>query len=387
MRVLVLNSGSSSIKYKLFDMSNEAVLAKGLIADIGGNQSPSQGDDNAGYDRGLAAIFDAIATMPEGGHVDAIGHRVVHGGSDFAAPALVHDAVSAAIAENADLAPLHNPANLKGIEAARRLQPNVPQVAVFDTAFHRTIPPVAATYPLPGDITRRHRIHRYGFHGTSCAWSLAAVAAYLGRPSASLNLIVAHLGAGASVTAIRAGQSVDTSMGLTPLEGVMMQTRAGDIDPAIVLQLTRAGLTAEEIDRILNHESGVKAISGEADMLTVAQRSGEGDVDAAFAREMYAYRIRKYVGAYAGAVWPLDALVFTGGIGENDAAIRSLVCDGLPQLGFGLAEDKNGRASSGTVRSVGGGNRGPEVLVVRANEELQIAREAAALLRSSSEHD
>ncbi len=383
LRVLVLNSGSSSIKYKLFDMTGEAVLAKGLIANIG-EASTTGAPHVADHEDGLGVAFAAIASLPAGvgDHVDAIGHRVVHGGATFAAPVIVDDAVCAAIAADVVLAPLHNPANLKGIEAARRLRPLVPQVAVFDTAFHRTMPPVASTYPLPRDLAERHGIRRYGFHGTSCAWSLAAVAAYIGRPAQGLNLIVAHLGAGASVTAIRAGQSVDTSMGLTPLEGVMMQTRSGDLDPAIVLQLLRAGMTADEVDHILNRELGVKGISGDGDMLNVARRSEAGDTGAIFARQMYAYRVAKYVSAYARLAWPLDGLVFTGGVGENDARMRAEICSGLPQLGVGLDPDRNSGPSTGTVRRISS-DGDPDVLVVRADEELQIARETASVVSKS----
>lgn len=377
MRVLVLNSGSSSIKYKLFDMPGEAVVAMGVISGI-----DAEAGDGAGYERGLAAIFAALSAMAaDGGRVDAIGHRVVHGGADFSAPVLIDDAVTATIAADVGLAPLHNPANLKGIAAARKARPGVPQIAVFDTAFHRTMPSVAATYPLPRDVAQRHGIRRYGFHGTSCAWSLAAAAAHFARPEEELNLIVAHLGAGASVTAVRAGRSVDTSMGLTPLEGVMMQTRAGDIDPAIVVALMRAGMTADDIDHLLNHESGVKAISGEADMRRVAERAAKGDADAAFAREMYAHRVAKYVGAYAGLVWPLDALVFTGGVGENDAAMREAICARLPQLGLNLDRDRNAEPADGGVRRISAADSRPEVLVIRANEELQIARETVDLVR------
>lgn len=380
MRVLVLNSGSSSIKYKLFDMDGEAVLAKGAIAGIGGKASSSGAMHAKDHSEGLALAFDAIATAHTG-HIDAIGHRVVHGGPAYSAPVPIDDDVCRAIGDNAPFAPLHNPPNLLGIEAARRLRPGTPQIAVFDTAFHRTLPPVAATYALPRELSGRHGIRRYGFHGTSCSWSLGAAAAFLDRRKADLNLIVAHLGAGASVTAIRGGISVDTSMGLSTLEGLMMQTRAGDLDPAIPILLLREGMTADELDRVLNRESGVKGIAGEADMLTVAQRAASGDADAAFARQMYAYRAGKQIGAYASVVWPLDALVFTGGVGENDAGIREAICASLPQLGLILDQAANRRPQEERVRSIRSGGAGPEILIVEADEELEIARETVAVVR------
>jgi len=385
MRVLVLNSGSSSIKYKLFNMAKERVLAEGHIADIGGEGLDASGRRRAlDHDEGLELVFAAITADPgfESNHVDAIGHRVVHGGSAFTEPAIVDDAVCAAIEAYASLAPLHNPANLKGIKAAQRLQSGVPQVAVFDTAFHQTIPPVASTYPLPQALAGRHSIRRFGFHGTSCAWALSAVAAHLGCQPGSLNVIIAHLGAGASVTAIHAGRSVDTSMGLSPLEGVMMQTRAGDLDPAILLLLLRSGMSIDEVDGLLNHNAGVKGVAGDADMLAVEKRAEAGDRDAILAREIYVHRARKYIGAYAGLAWPLDALIFTGGVGENDAWVRLEICRGLPQLGLVVDEGRNAGRSDAPVRCIGSAGGGTEIIVVRADEELQIARETAAAVGS-----
>lgn len=384
MHILVINSGSSSLKYKLFDMGTEAVLTSGAVADIGGDSAaPAGGRPVRNHEEALAIALGELAGTIGGGAIDAIGHRVVHGGPDLFAPTIVDRRVRSAIAAHSDLAPLHNPANLMGIEAAGRLRPKVPQVAVFDSGFHHTMPAVAATYALPRDLARSHGLRRYGFHGTSCAWSLGAASSYLARPAESLNLIVAHLGAGASVTAIRAGRSVDTSMGLSPLGGLMMQTRAGDLDPGIVLKVLREGMSLAALDQVLNHESGVKALAGEADMMTVAERSWRGDADAAFAREAYAYRVAHYVGAYAGLAWPLDALVFTGGIGENDAELRSAVIDLLPQLGFKVDGVANNNGSAAPVRSVRAMAAGPELLVVRADEELQIARETVSVLRTA----
>lgn len=385
MRVLVLNSGSSSIKYKLYDMEEKAILARGAISNIGvagptdGSSGASANDHRDGLSLALAAVASA-----DDAPIDAIGHRVVHGGAAYSASALIDDRVCEAISDNAKLAPLHNPPNLLGIEAARRLRPGIPQVAVFDTAFHRSIPAVAATYPLPQELARRHGIRRYGFHGTSCAWSLGAASRFLNLPKDRLNIIVAHLGSGASVTAIRAGKSIDTSMGLSPLEGVMMQTRAGDLDPMIEMLLLRSGMKVEELDRILSHESGVKGVAGSADMIAVAHRAAAGDPDARFAREMYAYRVAKYVGAYAGLVWPLTALVFTGGVGENDGKIREAICGSLPQLSLQLDPALNSQPRGETVRSLRSSSGGPDILVVSADEELEIARETVAVVTAGN---
>ena len=390
MRVLVVNSGSSSIKYQLLEMATEQVVAKGLIAHLtldppsSASAAPAAAPHKnhaAGLEE-LFATLDAAGAGPKAGAIAAIGHRIVHGGARFAAPTLIDDAVCEAIAAQSVLAPLHNPANLAGILAARQRLPDVPQVAVFDTAFHHGIPAVAATYALPPSVARAHGIRRYGFHGTNCAWCLAAAADHFGRPPGELNLIVAHLGAGASVTAIRAGRSIDTSMGMTPLEGLMMQTRSGDIDPAVPLLLLRNGMSAAEIDQLLNFRSGVGGICGESDMLTVARRSLAGDPDASFARDMYGYRAAKYIGAYAGLVWPLDALVFTAGVGENDARIRAQICARLPQLGITLDPALN-EASAPRLRAIGAPDSRTAVLVIPANEELQIARETVSVLAAA----
>jgi acetate kinase len=343
-RILVVNTGSSSVKYQLIDMAGEHVLAKGQVAGIGGAVRD--------HDSALATVFDELGSV----RPDAVGHRVVHGGTRFSRPVLVDDAVLEAIEALTPLAPLHNPANVAGIRSARLRLPKVPHVAVFDTAFHHTIPAVAATYGLPLDLAVQHGIRRYGFHGTNCAWCLSQVALELGRPPATLNLIVAHLGAGASITAIRRGISVDTSMGMTPLEGVMMQTRSGDVDPGALLHLLRSGMSADALDELLNHRSGLKGLAGEADMKALADRSAAGDEAAAFAREVYCYRIAKAIASYVPLTWPLDALVFTGGIGENDGDVRAKIYDALRELNLG------------------------RVLVVPANEELQIARETRALV-------
>lgn len=343
MRILVLNSGSSSIKYQLIDMEDESVPLRGNVEGL---------DRDGGHAQGIEKVFSSLGNEKP----DAIGHRVVHGGRAFTKPALVDQAVCEAIAAQIPLAPLHNPANLAGISAALERLPGVPQVAVFDTAFHHTLSELASQYPLPAELTQKHGIRRYGFHGTSCAWALSESSRQLGQRPRKLNLIVAHLGAGASVTAIREGLSVETSMGMTPLEGVMMQTRSGSIDPGVLVQLLRTGMSVDELDELLNHGSGMKGVTGEADMKTVAARAAQGDELAVFARGMYCDRMAKQIGAFAGSAWPLHALVFTGGIGENDAGVREGVLSRLSYL---------------TI---------PVVLVVAANEELQIARETRDLL-------
>jgi acetate kinase len=393
MRILVVNSGSSSIKYRLFEMRGEKVLAKGLIANIGGDGAASAPTKDRpaprhikDHDEGLDVLFkrlESASAARDGWRPDAIGHRVVHGGAAFDTPVIIDGVVCAAISEQAVLAPLHNPANLAGIYAARRRQPDVPQVAVFDTTFHHGMPAIASTYALPQELARLHGIRRYGFHGTNCAWCLAVVAVHVKQPAESLNVIVAHLGAGASVTAIRAGRSVDTSMGMSPLEGLMMQTRCGDLDPTILLQLLRSGMSVVDLDHLLNHRSGVLGICGESDMLTVSKKSRTGDRDATFAREMYAYRVQKYISAYASVAWPLDALVFTGGVGENDARIRATVCNGLRHLGIALDQASNNQAPIEPAYSIGAGSSSAEVVVVPANEELQIARETVTAVRKA----
>jgi acetate kinase len=381
MRILVLNSGSSSLKYRLISFGGgENVVGTGTIS-IGG-RSASAAEVETHAEAFAVALRKMRAEQNE--RVDAVAHRVVHGGTLLEAK-VIDERVESIIAANAVLAPSHNPAALVGIHAAREYFPEAVQVAVFDTAFHAGLPTIAASYPLPRDLSIGGlAIRRYGFHGISCAWCLRQAAEHLGKPPAQLNLIVAHLGAGASITAIRDGRSADTSMGMTPLEGLMMQRRSGDLDPAIVIQLARAGHSLDEIEVLLNRQSGVFAIAGEDEMAKVAGRARAGDEDAILARAMYAYRVQKYMGAYAGAVWPLDAIVFTGGVGENDGEIRSEICRGLPQLGVELDEKANQAEPGRAPRRIGGG-RGVAILVIPANEELQIARETARLLRPGSD--
>jgi acetate kinase len=373
-RVLVLNTGSSSIKYRLFDMDGQASLADGTLERIG-----EEGSEVADHRQGLDRIFgtlEASGRLSDG--LAAIGHRVVHGGERFSAPALIDEETVAAIRELIPLAPLHNPANLLGIQSALAAFPQTPQVAVFDTAFHRTMPARAWRYALPRELAERLRIRRYGFHGTSHAYVSRKAADHLGAPLGEVNLVTLHLGNGASVAAVAAGRCVDTSMGLTPLEGLVMGTRSGDLDPATVFHLEReGGLPLEEIERLLNQESGLKGLTGHNDMREVERRAGDGDPVAQEALEVYCYRVRKYVGAYAVVLGRLDALVFTAGIGENSPAVRAGVCDGLEHLGVRLDPARNGTPSR-QPRTVSAAGSATAVLVVPTNEELEIAEQTLA---------
>jgi len=401
MKILVLNSGSSSVKYRLFDMTAEAVLASGLIERIGEAEGharhryrdPSGAWHELSQDRRFADHHEAIrglfSDLARSGLVTracelaGIGHRVVHGGEAFREPVLIDEAVIEAIRGQIPLAPLHNPANLMGIEVARTQCPQTPQVAVFDTAFHHTLPPEASHYALPADLYTRHRVRRYGFHGTSHAYVGKAAARFLGQPPQALNLITLHLGNGASATAIRAGRSVDTSMGMTPLEGLVMGTRCGDLDPSIVFYLERAlGLDSSRIEQILNHESGLRGLCGLNDMREIHKAAQAGDRRARLAIEMFCYRIRKYIGAYLAVLGQVDALIFTAGIGEHDAGIRAQVCTGLAGLGIRIDPARNTATESGT-REIQAPGSGIRVLVVPTDEELEIARQTRALARSS----
>jgi acetate kinase len=402
-RVLVVNTGSSSIKYQLVEMPEgsgephergglrpprapqpggpvdrgRAVVAAGLLERIG-EAGSGVADHADGFDR----VFRALGA--DGGSIGdlaGIGHRVVHGGDRLTAPTLLDDQAIAAIDALAPLAPLHNPSNLLGIRIAMGRFPRTPQVAVFDTAFHQTMPPRAWRYALPAELAGRLRIRRYGFHGTSHAYVSRRAAEHLGRPAAELHLITLHLGNGASVAAVAGGRCVDTSMGMTPLEGLVMGTRSGDLDPAVVFYLHReAGLSVDDIDDLLNKRSGMLGLAGANDMREVERRAAAGDRAAAEALDVYCYRIRKYVGAYAAALGRLDALVFTAGVGENSAGVRAGVCQGLEGLGITLDRDRN-RMGSGGPRTVSADGGAVAVLVVPTNEELEIAEQTLAVVR------
>jgi acetate kinase len=315
--------------------------------------------------------------------LSGIGHRVVHGGETFTEPALVDGEVLEAIRRTEPLAPLHNPANLMGIRVALELFPAVPQVAVFDTSFHQSMPPRAFRYALPEEFYRRHHLRRYGFHGTSHNYVAKMAAAHLSRRLEDLNLITLHLGNGASAAAIRGGRSVDTSMGLTPLEGLMMGTRSGDVDPALHFYLAReAAMELDDIEDLLYTKSGLLGVCGTNDMREVERLAGQGDEGAELALEMYCYRVKKYIGAYFAVLGRLDALVFTGGIGENSALVRRMSCQGLDALGITLDDYLNGSPLGGVSAIHSDGGLVP-VLVVRTDEELEIARQTLLLIRGS----
>jgi len=350
MKILVINSGSSSIKYKLFEMPSEHLVRKGAIEHIGEN-----GSKFSNHYSGLKIILDEIKS------VGAVGHRVVHGGEDFNQPVLVDQRVIKGIRKCSEIAPLHNPANLSGILACQKLLPGVKQVAVFDTAFHQSLPEHAFIYGLPYDYYQKLRVRKYGFHGTSHQYVALEASRILKKPLNKLKLITCHLGNGCSITAIDQGKSVDTSMGYTPLEGLVMGTRCGDVDPALITHIMhKKNFDTKEMDRILNKESGLKGISGISnDMRLLDEKAAAGNKRAKLAVDIFVYRIRKYIGAYLAVLGGLDALIFTGGIGENKASIRESVCEGL----FAYLKKK------------------PKVMVIPTNEELMIARQTYKLIR------
>jgi acetate kinase len=392
--VLVLNAGSSSLKYQLLDMADRSVAASGLverIGDAGRLEHRRPGAEPLVEEGGMAdhgAALDGVLAVLErtGALTDApvaVGHRVVHGGDRFSGPTVVDDRVLAQIRELVPLAPLHNPANIAGIEVARARYPDTPQVAVFDTAFHATMPPRAWRYALPRELADRLRIRRYGFHGTSHGYVARRAAEHLGRPLAELNLVTLHLGNGCSAAAVAGGRCVDTSMGLTPLGGLVMGTRSGDLDPGVVAHLHReGGLDLDAVDALLNKHSGMKGLAGSNDLREVHAKADAGDADAAEALEVFCYRIRCTVGAYAAALGGMDAVVFTAGIGENDADVRARVCAGLAGLGVALDGDRNA-ARSRAARTVSADGSAVAVLVVPTDEELEIAEQALAVVREA----
>ncbi|HEY6742891.1 MAG TPA: acetate kinase [Lapillicoccus sp.] len=390
--VLVVNAGSSSLKYQLVDAATGSPLAKGSVERIGERRSrtthESSGETHTGqqtvasHREALAAVAEAFRRFgPSFDEVGllAIGHRVVHGGDRFSDPVVVTDDVLAAIEELEPLAPLHNPANLEGIRVSRERFPDVPQVAVFDTAFHHAMPAHSYTYAVPKAWREEHLVRRYGFHGTSFAYVSRRAAAVLGHRIEDVNLVVLHLGNGASAAAIAGGRSVDTSMGLTPLEGLVMGTRSGDIDPGLFSFMVRTGMSADAVDAALNRESGLKGLSGTNDFREVDELVATNDPDGKLAFDVTTYRLRKYVGAYAIALGRLDALVFTAGIGEHAPRLRAAVCHGLGILGIELDDEAN-LAPGGDERRISTKASSVAVLVVPTNEELEIARQAAAVV-------
>lgn len=361
--VLVVNSGSSSLKYQLVDVASGEALLSGLIERVS--------DHSAAFGQMLSALETS------GFSPGAIGHRVVHGGSRFSAPTLITEAVIAEIEALVPLAPLHNPGNLAGITEAKRVFPHLPQVAVFDTAFHQSMPKESFTYAIDATLAAEHGIRRYGFHGSSHSFVSKAAASFLGKPS--FTGIILHLGNGGSACAVKAGESVNTSMGLTPLQGLVMGTRSGDIDPAIVMYLSRvAGMSLDQIDDSLNREAGLKGLTGDADMRDVRARAQRGDQTAIDALEVYALRIKHYIGAYIAQLGKIDAIVFTAGVGENSAEMRAQVCHGLEHLGLELDESKNLERSKAAREISADGSR-VKLLVIPTNEELEIAIQTAQL--------
>ncbi|WP_353813325.1 acetate/propionate family kinase [Agromyces sp. SYSU T00266] len=392
--VLVVNSGSSSLKYQLVDVAAGEPLASGLVERIGAGSGRATHTDAEGrafreevavadHHAAFAWMLQAFAEHGPSLEVHApvaVGHRVVQGGARFFEPTVITELVKINIDELSLLAPLHNPANLAGIVAAERAFPSVPHVAVFDTAFHQTIPSEAHLYALDRDLAEKHRIRRYGFHGTSHRYVSRGAAAFLGRPVEELKLVVLHLGNGASACAVDGGRSVETSMGMTPLEGLAMGTRSGDLDPAVVLHLQRrAGLGVDEVDDLLNKRSGMLGLGGHGDMRDLTEAANSGDERARVALGVYAHRIRSYVGAYAAQLGRVDAIVFTAGVGENSADVRARSLAGLE--GFGVQVDAARNAErSGEARRISTDDSRTAVLVVPTNEELEIARQTVEVV-------
>ena len=391
MKILVLNSGSSSLKFQLFMKADLSVLSSGLIEQIGAATSAAKLSfvDSSGAEKELkqscpvADHREAIKVMSEmlresgtlvdTGELAGIGHRVVHGGEAFHQPVRIDETVIAAIEELIPLAPLHNPANLMGIRVAMEHVAQIPQVAVFDTAFHQSIPEHAYLYALPYTLYEKQKVRRYGFHGTSHSYVTRQAALYLNRPLEELNIITLNLGNGASAAAIRGGKSIDTSMGLTPLEGLVMGTRSGDLDPAILFYLSReSGLDMDTLDTLLNKESGLKGICGENDMRTISEAAEQGDHQARLALTIFCYRLKKYIGAYMAALGGVDCIVFTGGIGENSAIVRQMSCQGLERLGIRLDEGKNSIRKE-DILEIQATDSSVKLLVVPTDEELEIA--------------
>jgi acetate kinase len=367
--VLVLNAGSSSLKYQVVEPDGTRHV-KGLVERVDESGFP------AALERMRSEIDDAGLSAAS---LSAVGHRVVHGGPDFTDPVLITDDVLAAIEDLARFAPLHNPPAVAGIRAAREELPDLPHVAVFDTAFFTALPAASATYALDVSVAREHGIRRYGAHGTSHRFVSAAAADLAVGPREGLRQVVLHLGNGASVAALRSGRPVDTSMGLTPLEGLVMGTRAGDIDPGVLLHLLRAGMATHDLDDLLQHRSGLQGLAGRHDMRDLLAAAGGGDPDARLALDVYIHRLRKYVGAYVAVLGGLDQLVFTGGVGEHAAPVRAAAVAGLDVLGLTLDPARNEATTDGP-REISVPGSAVQVLVVPTDEELEIARQVAALL-------
>lgn len=395
MKVLVINCGSSSLKYQMLDMETETVMAKGLAERIGIEGSVVEhkptGKDKVKFEQPMAThkealdIIFAALVNPEHGvlksldEIDAVGHRTVHGAETFATSVVIDDAVIAKMEECSVLAPLHNPANLIGIRAAKELLPNVPMVGVFDTAFHQTMPKEAFMYPLPYEFYTDYQVRKYGFHGTSHRFVSLEAAKLMGENIKNLKLITCHLGNGASIAAVRYGKCVDTSMGLTPLPGLMMGTRCGDVDPACLIFMNKnMGYSVDDVDRIINKQSGVLGVSGvSSDFRDVEAAAKEGNERAQLALDMFYYRVKVTIGAYVAAMDGVDGIIFTAGLGENSGLARNKICQGLKYLGINLDEEKN--AQRGEAMIISTEDSRTKVMVIPTNEELMIARDTVEL--------
>ncbi len=398
MNVLVINAGSSSLKYQLIDTKTEADIAKGIVERIGmegsklthkvaGRENYVVFRDMENHIDAMKALVVALTDKERGviedmSQIDAVGHRVVHGGEKFASSVIIDECVMAAVRENVPLAPLHNPANIQGIEACQKLMPGVPQVAVFDTAFHQTMPPYAYMYGLPYEIYKELRLRRYGFHGTSHKFVAERVAQLMGRDVSQLKIITCHLGNGSSIAAVMNGKSIDTSMGLTPLEGVMMGTRSGSVDPAIIeFLMNHKGMTISEVTSMLNKYSGIEGVSGvSSDMRDIQDAVLENNERAELALDMLCYGIKKYIGSYAAAMNGVDAVAFTGGIGENDWVVRERVMQDMEFFGMKIDLEKNEQDNRKESDLTVPGYK-TKVYIINTNEELAIARDTVALLQ------
>jgi len=396
MKVLVLNSGSSSIKYQFIETTTHQVLAKGQVERIGMDDavlshvridgdtvkfSAEILDHNIAIEYVVAILLSKNhGVIKDKSEIEAVGHRVVHGGETFSGSVLITDEVIEKIRENIELAPLHNPHNLRGIMACKRLLPDTPQVAVFDTAFHQKMPEYAFIYGLPYELYKKYKIRRYGFHGTSHRYVSKRASEILGVPIEKLRIITAHLGNGCSMAAVKYGVSVDTTMGFTPLEGLLMGTRSGDIDPAIVLYIMgKEGLTMAEVNALLNKHSGLVGISGvSSDMREIIREMKNGNMRAKLAFDVFCYRVKKYIGAYTAVMGGVDAIVFTAGIGENSPDVRKSVCEGLEFLGIKIDDEKNNSPEREKIITTD--DSPVKALVIPTNEELVIALDTAEIV-------
>jgi len=394
-KILVINCGSSSLKYEVYTMPERKSLAKGLVERIGEESGKiCQESVNGKYEKtqeipdyttAVNLVRNALTNQDKGvlknlDEIGGVGHRVVHGGEEYSSSVLINKDVQNAIEKNIELAPLHNPANLTGIQAFEELLPDVQQVAVFDTAFHQTLPPAAYLYGLPRELYTKYRIRRYGFHGTSHRYVAAEALKMMKRSAENTNVISCHLGNGASITAIAGGKSIDTSMGFTPLEGLVMGTRSGDMDPYIPLFLMERGYSLDEMNKILNKKGGLLGLSGISnDLRDIEAAAEKGDKNAAEALEVYAYRIRKYIGGYAANIVKTDILVFTGGIGEHGVKMREKICHRLENIGIVMDYEKNKEVGHGS--GIISTEYSPTAIcVIPTNEELQIAQDTYAII-------